>query len=191
MGQENTPAASDTAVQTATVETTASTTDVVKPAAEHMIPKSRFDEVRLKGEAAEAKLKEIETQESIKKGDYEKVINDLKPEAERAKKQQEVIDQYLEVELAQIPEDKRSLIPEGDAVTRLAYITKNKAHLISKGTVAQPNTGAPLNPTTNADTTAPREFTQEQIADPKFYQENEGEILNWMSGGKRSRYARK
>lgn len=185
-GQELPQGASDITPEKDTPQTPASSPEDVKPAADPMIPKSRFDEVLQKAKTFEAKLKEIEMAESLKKGEFEKVITELKPKAERVDQLEAALAEHLETVLQDIPEEKRSLIPDGDVATRLTYINKNRSHLISKD-IARQNTGAPINPTNETDKT-PRQFTSEQISDPKFYAEHEQEIISWMSGGKRRHF---
>lgn len=100
---------------------------------EQRIPKSRFDEVNNRAKAAERKLAQLEAaeaqrleQEQLAKGEHQKVIDALKPKAERAEALEAALQTYYEAELAGVPEDKRGLIPDGDVTTRLDWLKKAK-----------------------------------------------------------------
>jgi ribonucleoside-triphosphate reductase len=117
----------------------AQTTDSGKD--EHMIPKSRFDEVNAQYKAVQKQLDDLskaqtdrEEAEALARGDHEKVIADLKPKAEQADKYAEQIEAMLETELEDVPEDKRDLVPDGDPLTRLKWLQRAKA----KGVFAAP-----------------------------------------------------
>ncbi len=86
---------------------------------EHMIPKTRFDEVNEQYKAVQKQLDTLANKESdreeaeaIARGDHEKVIADLKPKAEQAELYVSEIEGLLETAMERIPEDKRHLIPE-------------------------------------------------------------------------------
>jgi ribonucleoside-triphosphate reductase len=113
---------------------------------EHMIPKSRFDEVNTKYQDAEKRIKALE--KSIEDGqkkrlkeqeDYKALyettegeLAELKPKAERAETLEAVLQETLEAEMKSIPQDKLSLIPdELSTDAKLRYISKNRA-LLSK-----------------------------------------------------------
>ena len=107
---------------------------------EHMIPKGRFDEInaKLADEKKRADALEkaaIDKEEQALKDDkkykelYEKsvgTINKLKPQADALEAAEETLNKVLEAQIAQIPEDKRGLIPTyGTTEERLAYIGAN------------------------------------------------------------------
>ena len=107
---------------------------------EHLIPKSRFDEINQKfsDEKKRADALEraaIEKEEQALKDDkkykelYEKsigTINTLKPKADALELAEETLKAVLDTQIAQIPEDKRVLIPEyGTVEERLKYISVN------------------------------------------------------------------
>jgi len=111
-----------------------------KKTEEHMIPKSRMDELnqKLKDEKMRADALEkaaIDKEEQALKDDkkykelYEKSlaqVNKLKPQAEALEAAEETLSSVLEAQIAQIPEDKRGLIPTyGTTEERLAYIGAN------------------------------------------------------------------
>lgn len=108
---------------------------------EHMIPKGRFDEVNKRAKSAEKRLAELEAAEAArqedeakKRGDFDKLISDLKPKAARAAELESTLREYLDAEIADIPEDKRDLIPDGDIAAQLKWVKAAKA----KGLFAAP-----------------------------------------------------
>lgn len=155
-----------------------------KPADPSAAPPSSWDEIfqhpRFKqviGEKNEAqqKLSEYEKAEAeakekaaIEAGEHQKIIDDLKPKAERADALEKVISDAVDEQLKQIPDDKKALIPDNLAPeAKFAYLAKNWKLL----TGTERNIGHPAQPgkQTQAGTET---FTQSQIQDPKFYQEN-------------------
>lgn len=127
------------------------------------IPKSRFDEVNNAKKALEDKLKQYEAvdaqrleAERLAKGEHEQIIADLKPKAERAAALEASLQTYLDAEIADIPDDKRDLIPDGDVTEKLRWVKNAKA----KGVF-----GVPRAPQTDAGTTGdkpPAPATQAQ-----------------------------
>lgn len=100
---------------------------------EHMIPKSRFDEVNTKMREFEKKLAKYEKaekdkaeQDALSRGEYEKVINEIRPKAERADTLEATLADYLKIELESIPEKFRALVPDGDVVQKLKWINEAK-----------------------------------------------------------------
>ena len=116
---------------------------------ENRVPQSRFNEVVAARNAAEAELKKFrdaaaaaEQQEALKKGEFEKVIGDLKPKAERADALEKTLKEYLDAEIADIPEDMRSLVPQGDVTAQLSWVKQAKGRgLFTKKPVAPPMDG--------------------------------------------------
>lgn len=101
---------------------------------ENSIPYARFKEVNARAKSAEKRLAELEAAEAArqedeakKRGDYDKLINDLKPKAARAAELEATLREYLDAEIADIPEDKRDLIPEGDIAAQLRWVKAAKA----------------------------------------------------------------
>lgn len=108
------------------------------------IPQSKWDQQyartkKAEDELAEYKRKEAEAAEaaSLEKGEHEKVIADLKSQI-AAKDDKigsleslnETITTLVEAEMENIPEDRRSLIPESlSPKDKLEYIAKNRALL--------------------------------------------------------------
>ncbi len=115
---------------------------------EQHIPKARFDEVNSARRVAEKRLAELEAKEaerneaeSLAKGEYTKLIDDLKPKAELAKALEATVKEYFELELADVPEDRRDLIPDGDVATKLKWLKKAKLAGVF-GTPKAPNLDA-------------------------------------------------
>ena len=121
---------------------------------EHMIPKSRFDEVNTKMKEFEKELKaskkalEDAQNDRLKEKEeykelYEKSIkelNELKPIAEQVTTWKETMEALFEAQKAEIPEEMHSLIPEEMSVKqKLDWIAKNKALLLKP---TAPNIGA-------------------------------------------------
>jgi ribonucleoside-triphosphate reductase len=120
----------------------------------HMIPKQRFDEVNARMKEFEKQLKAKE--EALKKAQQERLeekeeyktlyekttaeLSELKPIAEQIDSWREVLDKLYEAQIADIPEEYLSLIPEDLSIEkRLNWLAKNKA-LIMKPIA--PNIGA-------------------------------------------------
>jgi len=121
---------------------------------EHMIPKSRFDEVNQKFRDAEKRFKALEKaaqdaetkrlQESEDyKALYEKAqgtISELQPKADGADSAHATLKEVLEAQVEAIPNNKRDLVPdELSTEQQLAWIAKNRELL---GKSAQFDIGA-------------------------------------------------
>lgn len=89
-------------------------------------------------EAAEEARKQ---KEAVDNGEFQKVIDALKPKAERTDALEATLKGYLEAEITTIPEQFRGLIPGGDVTTQLAWIKQAKAQGLFNRTPA-PNTDA-------------------------------------------------
>lgn len=115
-------------------------------AAEHMIPKSRFDEVNQKFRETQKQLEQLlaekaaaEKAEAEKRGEFEKLYQETAKQAETLKSKAEtfevrvqqlegVINQLLEQRLESIPEEMRDLIPADYSVEqKLAWIATAEA----------------------------------------------------------------
>jgi hypothetical protein len=112
------------------------------------IPYSRFQEVNNeKKKLADQlqKLMDAESQrqqaEALKAGDFQKVIDDLKPKAERVDALESTLKKYLEAELATVPDQFKGLVPGGDVTMQLEWIRQAKATGLFGRTPA-PNTDA-------------------------------------------------
>lgn len=118
---------------------------------ENQVPYNRFKEVNDAKNAAEARLKQFEDEkaqraqeEALKKGEFEKVIGDLKPKAERAAALEQALKGYLDAEIADIPEDMRTLVPTGDVIAQLGWVKQAKtAGLFANKLKAAPLDGGP------------------------------------------------
>lgn len=124
--------AKDTTAET--TEATGNTTSATTENTEQHIPYSRFKEVNAAKTAAEkelARLKDAEARrleaEQLARGEHQKVIDDLKPKAERAAALEATLQTYYDAEIADIPEDRRDLIPDGDVTAKLAWVKNAKA----------------------------------------------------------------
>ena len=105
-----------------------------QPKPDNPIPYARFKEVNDAKLAAEAKVKQFEDaaanaarEEALKKGEYDKVIDQLRPKAERVDALEATLKVYLDKEVAEIPEDMRSLIPQGDVAAQLQWVVQAKS----------------------------------------------------------------
>jgi ribonucleoside-triphosphate reductase len=112
---------------------------------EHMIPKSRFDEVnREKNElknrltAIEKANKEAEEKRLIENQEFQKLaeklkveLEGLKPKAAIAEESEKTLMGVLEAQIAEIPEQMRGLIPEEmTTIQKLNWLSKNKTLLL-------------------------------------------------------------
>ena len=112
------------------------------------IPYERFKTVNEAKKLAEDKLKQYEEQErkraeeeALKKGDFEKIISDLKPKAERATQLEEAIASIVEAELKDVPQHMRDLVPQGDSIMQLSWLKNARSKGLFNRTPA-PNTDA-------------------------------------------------
>lgn len=145
------------------------------------VPFGKFHAANESLKAANAKIAEFEAAEAaatekkaLEAGEHQKVIDSLKPDAERAKTLEASLTKYLDAELAKIPEEKKPLIPAGLSVeAQLDYIATNRSLLVDS---TPNNIGHGTNPSAGAGSTG-KTFTVSQISDPKFYAENRIEIL--------------
>lgn len=115
------------------------TTPTVSPSAgtqntEQTVPYSRFKEVNEAAKAAaerlaalEAAEKQRQEQEALARGEHQKVIDGLKPKAERADVLEAALKGYLDAELAELTDEQRGLVPDGDVTAQLAWLKKAKA----------------------------------------------------------------
>ena len=112
---------------------------------EHMIPKSRFDEVSKAYKDLQAKLEQVEKerQEQLEaqlkeQGRYKELaeqraqeIAELKPKAETIDTYEATLISVLNTQLAEIPENMRGLVPdELNTQQKLNWLSKNKALLL-------------------------------------------------------------
>ena len=93
------------------------------------IPYARFKEVNDRAKAAETELEKLrkdaatrEEADRMAKGEHEKIIAELKPQAEAAKRLNQALEEIFKLELEGVPEDMRDLIPQGDVSTRLTWL---------------------------------------------------------------------
>ncbi len=88
-------------------------------------------EMKTKAEAREAEGAKAREEDLKKQGQYQKLLEEQTPKFEvlqaQTKRQEAALSGYLEAELKGVPESMKLLIPEGDAVSKLEWITKAKA----------------------------------------------------------------
>ena len=116
----------------------------VKPA-EHMIPKSRLDEViherdeaMKRAEALEKAQQEAERKRLEESAEYKKLyettladVTALKPKAEQVEQYEKRLKEILDSQIAELPEEFRGMVPEGlPTDQQLAWLAKNKAVLV-------------------------------------------------------------
>ena len=112
------------------------------------VPYARFKEVNDKlnalistQQAAEAEAEKARIAKLAQDGELQALIDELTPRAERAKTLEGVVKTLLKAKLESVPEDKRSLVPDGVPEQQLAWLGKAEAAgLFSKP--AGPNTHA-------------------------------------------------
>lgn len=146
---------------------------------EHMIPKSRFDEVntqaqelaewKRKREAADAaadKQRQADADKAAhEKGEFEKLASDraariaaLESEhgtaTEQLTKYQEEMERQVKARLRSLPEEIKALDPGGDVLTRFAWLEKAEAAAAKLAGQAAPR-GTPPGPRGNGATPAP------------------------------------
>lgn len=115
-----------------------------------MIPRDRFNQVNEQLKEAQKALdkltraqQEREQQEALNRGEHEKIINELRPQAESAKRLAQAMEEIFALELQGVPEDMRDLIPGGDVSTRLTWLKNAKTRgLFTKPTPPITDAGA-------------------------------------------------
>jgi ribonucleoside-triphosphate reductase len=111
---------------------------------EHMIPKSRFDEVNDEKKKLADRLAQIEAEQKIEtekrlieQQEYQKLaetrgkeLADLQPKAAKVDAMEKTLVDVLTAQVAELPEDKRGLIPdELSTQQKLNWLAKNAAIL--------------------------------------------------------------
>lgn len=140
--------------------------------------KEQDDELaRLRGEDKKRK-----DEEAIAKGEFSKVIDELKPKAARAEALEKSLNTVVEAEMKAIPEARRSLVPDLPPEKKLEYIAANRAFLMD----AKPaNVNHPANPAGGSPNGGSNQtFTLAEIRDPKFYEANRDAILKAQAEGR-------
>ena len=114
---------------------------------EHMIPKSRLDEVLAKNKELNDRLAAIEKAQTLAeekrlaeannfKELYEKQkveLEGLKPKAGAADEYEKTLQSVLETQVAELPETMRGLVPEEMSTNqKLTWLAKNKPLLLKK-----------------------------------------------------------
>jgi ribonucleoside-triphosphate reductase len=140
---------------------------------EHMIPKSRFDEVNERARKAEEALAKIQRESEsaeqarlLKQGEYQQLAEkagaraaELEPFKGRAEEAEAVILQACEALVLQIPEDIRdSIVPDLPPAKKFAWLSVNVPRLLAK---PAPNLNAGEGNGTGSGT-KPIELTAEQ-----------------------------
>lgn len=153
------------------------------------IPYGRFKEVNdqlkekadklAKYEAEEAKRKQ---DEQIKAGEHQKVIDDLKPKAERATELENALKSVIDAEIASIPKERQSLVPDLPPEKKLAWITANRKILMGD---RKTDVNHPTNPADGSPQGGDNQiFTKAQIEDPVFYEKNRDAIIKALNEGR-------
>ena len=136
---------------------------------EHMIPKSRFDEVNTKYKELESKLEKFtkaqeqaELDAKKKKGEFEDLYNGAQQELENYKTQSQqssqrveqlegIIQTLVDAELEAVPEDLRDLVPDNfTPEQKLSWISTAKQKGIFGGTQQQSKQHEQLGGSTNS-----------------------------------------
>jgi hypothetical protein len=90
--------------------------------------------------AAEKEKADAEQKRLAEEGKFKELVDQYKPKAERADALETALKGYLDLEMADIPEEKRSLIPTGPVETQLTWLKNAKV----QGLFGEPKK-APLN----------------------------------------------
>ncbi len=153
------------------------------------VPYGRFSEVNTKLQTANTELEKFRTAEAERKqkeqlaaGEHEKVIADLRPKAERAAELETALKSVVEAEIASIPKERQSLVPDLPLEKKLAWITANRKILMGdkKTDVNNPTNPADGSPQGGDNQT----FTKAQINDPVFYEKNRDAIIKALREGR-------
>lgn len=119
---------------------------------EHMIPKSRFDEVNNANKELKARLDTVEkeqkeaTEKRLKEqGQFKQLaeergekIAELEVKAKLAEDYEKALTAYIESQIAEIPDNLKSLVPkELTILQQLNWLTANKANLLKPSGLEQ------------------------------------------------------
>lgn len=114
-------------------------------AADHEKTQKELKEVVKESMGRKEKLRTYETEREkaeekrlAEQGEYKGLVDKLKPQAERMEAVDATLKEILALEIADIPEDKRELIPQGTPEVQLKWVKQAKA----KGLFSAPE-GAP------------------------------------------------
>lgn len=154
------------------------------------IPRARLNSEIEKRRTAETELERYRKEEqarkekeAIDKGEHEKVIADLRPKAERAAELESALIAVIDAEIAAIPKERQSLVPDLPPEKKLKWITDNRA--ILTGEPKKKDVNNPLNPADGDKSGGDNQtFTKAQIADPAFYEKNRDAIMKAMREGR-------
>jgi hypothetical protein len=131
------------------------------------IPYDRFKEVNERAKKAEAELAKIQAEQEAARqaklaadGNFQEIIAGLEPKAKRVDELEGVVKTLLDAELEKVPEQFRTLIPQGDVVSRLNWVQQAKASGLFAGRAA-PNTDAGAQGGQEAN---PAKLTPEELA---------------------------
>ena len=127
-----------------------------------------------------------EEQRKIAAGEHQKVIDELKPKAEKAAKYEETVTKIVEKRMEALPDEVKSLVPNGlSPLEKLDYIDTNFDMLMTLG---KPRTvGKSTIPGRTERATAGNSivrYTTQQLLDTKFYTDNEADIKLAMKEGR-------
>ncbi len=160
------------------------------------VPYDRFQSQQTKLRDTETELEKYRTAEAkrteddaLARGEHQKVIDDLRPKAERAVALEASLKAVVDAELKNIPDDKKSLVPDLPPEKQLEWITANRKFL-TDGKVKDVNRH-----TDTGDGTVQGDdkqiFTLAQIKDPTrnadgktFYELHRADILKAQREGR-------
>lgn len=158
------------------------------PETQQTVPYSRLkDEIDKRNEQGielerlRAEDKKRKDEEAMAKGEFTKVIDELKPKAERMETLEKSLNNVIAAEMKAIPEARRSLVPDLPPEKKLEYIAANRAFLMD---TKPADVNRPLNPDGSQSGGSNQTFTLAQIRDPKFYEANRDAILKAQAEGR-------
>lgn len=150
----------------------------------------RFEQLNQKAKDAQAALDakakadaDAEQARQIEQGKHLDVIKSLEPFKARATELETALNTVIEAEIASIPKERQSLVPDLSPEKKLQWITANRAILM--GDTQKKNVNHPTNPADGSPSGGNNEtFTQAQIKDPVFYEKNRDAIIAALKDGR-------
>lgn len=132
--------------------------------------------------AAEQEKADREAKERKDKGEFEELVKTLEPKAKRADELETALKSYYDAEVADIPEEKRSLIPAGPVEVQLNWLKIAKQQGIFTGGQTAPKKEAPAGSKQEkvADPNAPQ-FLDWKPNDPRLTGLNAAQYAQWKS----------
>lgn len=126
----------------------------------------------LEQEKENASAKALKEQEKFKE-----LAESLEPKAKRADELEKALKGYFDLEVADVPEDKRTLIPSGPVEVQLSWLKTAKAQGIFTGGATKPPAGSAQGKPNDPNTP---EFLSYTPSDPRLLHLSRDQYAQWQ-----------